>query len=370
MSEAKRLNALKNTSLLDSQSEERFNRVVRLAAGALGTDIALISLIDENRQWFKARHGLEATQTPRNQAFCHHAIQQPNDVMVVLDAEKDKRFEKNPLVTGEPNISFYAGVPLVTRDGHALGTLCVIDSEPRSDFSNSDQQILKDLAATVMTEVELANQSQINADLTIINEELQHRMGNMYAHISGLVSVLGRTDVDKNQLVRRIREKITSLSQTQALLATADYKSVPLSKLMVTALGPFRTEQNAHRIKIQNHDDFEVSARGAFIFTLMLNELATNAMKHGALSRDTGVVDVTWKNGDEIIFIWNEVIPDSNIISSTREGFGTQILKKIVPLDLQGRADYDLNSSGLRYSVTVNPARLRLDITASNFALN
>ena len=363
MSETNRVAALNATKLLDSDIEERFERITRLAANALGSDMALISLVDGERQWFKSKVGIEATETPREQAFCAHAIQKPDEVMVVLDAHKDDRFVANPLVTDDPSISFYAGAPLVTKEGYALGTLCVLDTTSRADFSNQDIQVLKDLAASVMTEIELENQELINADLTIINTELQHRMGNMYAHISALITMMARTDIDKDQFVRRIRQKITNLSQTQALLAAKHYESVSLTELVASALSPFGGETTAGRINIQTFDDFEVSPRGAFILTLMLNELGTNAIKHGALSRDSGQIDVSWKNGDEILFNWREYGGASKTVTEPKEGFGTQILNKIVPMDLQGSAEYNLSAHGLLYSVSAKPERLRLIIT-------
>ncbi|MDB2438303.1 GAF domain-containing protein [Hellea sp.] len=365
MSEEKRLAALDATKLLDSEIDERFERITRLAANALGSDMALISLLDGSRQWFKSKVGLQAKETPREQAFCSHAIQNPDDVMVVLDASADSRFAGNPLVTGDPNISFYAGVPLVTKEGYALGTLCVLDRTSRDGFSKQDIQVLRDLGASVMTEIELENQEVINSDLTIINTELQHRMGNMYAHISALITMIARTDMDKDQLVRRIRQKIKNLSQTQALLAAKHYKSVSLKELVASALSPFGSEVAAGRINIQKFDDFEVSPRGAFIMTLMLNELGTNAIKHGALSRPGGQIDVTWTNGDEVLFNWREYGVEGNDVTESREGFGTQILSKIVPMDLQGTANYNLTAHGLLYSVTAKPERLRFIATDS-----
>ncbi len=359
MSENNRLEALVSSNILDTASEERFDRIVRLAAGAMKTEIALISLIDQDRQWFKARQGLDVAETPRDQAFCHYAIQQPEDVMVVLNATHDDRFSSNPLVKGDPNIAFYAGAPLITKDGFALGTLCVIDSEPRTDFSKSDQQMLKDLAATVMTEVELSNQNQINSDLSIINEELQHRMGNMYAHISAIVSMLARTDIDRNQFIKRIREKISSLSKMQTLLAKRNYHSVPITELASVILSPFHADNKANKIEIQSHDDFDVSARGAFILTLMINELGTNAIKHGALGQDNGRIKLSWTNGEEVVFNWEETgyLTQSN--SEKRDGFGSQILKRIVPMDLKGVATYDIKPEGLNYRVTAKADRIK-----------
>ena len=122
---------LKSYDVLDTLPEQEFDDLVRIAAEICDTPIALISLVDDRRQWFKARLGLEAGETPRAVAFCHHAIQRPEEVMVVEDATRDDRFENNPLVTGHPDIRFYAGAPLTTRDGHCLGTICVIDTEAR-----------------------------------------------------------------------------------------------------------------------------------------------------------------------------------------------------------------------------------------------
>lgn len=381
--ESERLRALKATKLLDSEAELRFDRITRMAKNALGTEIALVSLIDKDRQWFKSNMGLDVTETARDIAFCDHAIRTPQAVTVVLDAAKDKRFDKNPLVTGEPNISFYAGAPLVTPDGHALGTLCVIDSEARSDFSDNDRQLLLDLAETVMAEINTSSLQQtntelmakndtlgeentdlanMNADLSLINEELQHRMGNMYAHISGLVSMLGRADTSREQLVRRIRSKITVLAQTQTLLAKNDYSRVSLTKLAHKTLEPFgfRRGLSEDRVIIQSENDVFVSPRAAFTLTLMLNELATNAMKHGALANDAGQVKFSWTMTPSPKLSWRETFSSqAHIVKFGKEkGFGMQILDRIVPLDFQGDAHFDIHSNGLNYDVTAVPDRI------------
>lgn len=129
--EAARLRALSEYHILDSAPEEAFDDLAKLVAQIFGCEIALVTIVDEKRQWFKARVGLDATETPREQAFCAHAILDPMNVMIVPDATRDVRFEANPLVTGSPHIRFYAGAPLLTQQGNALGTLCVIDRTPR-----------------------------------------------------------------------------------------------------------------------------------------------------------------------------------------------------------------------------------------------
>lgn len=359
MTEDSRIAALKTTGLLDSLPEARFDRLTRLASNALGTEIALVSLIDRDRQWFKSKQGLDVSETPRDQAFCDHAIKTP-DVMVVADAKTDPRFIDNPLVTGDPNIAFYAGAPLITKDGHALGTLCVIDSKPRPDFNAEDRQILSDIAASVMTEIEATAQSQIIDDLNVVNEELQHRMGNMYAHVSSLVSLMARSGGDQKDFANRLRERITTLAQTQALIASQRYQSAPITAIFETTLAPFLTPTNRSRVRFLQKDDFNVSARGAFTLTLMLNELATNALKHGALKGDAGVIDFSWlKDSDDVVkFRWKETSQTSGYAPSEHKGFGTQILSRIVPMDFQGDAEHKVHPDGLIYKVSARRERV------------
>jgi PAS domain S-box-containing protein len=151
--ESGRLAALQSYEILDTAAESQYDDLVDLAAHICEAPVALISLIDEDRQWFKARHGLEAQETERDVAFCAHAILQPES-FVVEDALADERFADNPLVTAEPKIRFYAGVPLINPEGHALGTLCVIDTAPRRLLPDHEKA-LRILSRHVMGQLEL-----------------------------------------------------------------------------------------------------------------------------------------------------------------------------------------------------------------------
>jgi diguanylate cyclase (GGDEF)-like protein len=158
--ERQRLKALRDMKVLDTPPEERFDRVTRLARQVFGTPIALVSLVDENRQWFKSRQGLDAEETPRDISFCGHAILDDR-IMVVNDATRDERFCDNPLVCGNPNIRFYAGYPLAAPDGSRVGTLCVIDEKPRQ-ISHDQLRLLRELGR--MIEEELRTVSDATTD--------------------------------------------------------------------------------------------------------------------------------------------------------------------------------------------------------------
>lgn len=164
--EAQRLFALRSLNVLDTPNEERFDRITRMAQRLFNVDIAVVSLVDTNRQWFKSCIGLDATETSRDVSFCGHAILD-DAVMVIENALEDERFRDNPLVLDEPKIRFYAGCPLKAMDGSKLGTLCLIDTEPRV-FSDADKMSLKDLASMVESElvaIDLATQDELTGIL-------------------------------------------------------------------------------------------------------------------------------------------------------------------------------------------------------------
>lgn len=149
--DAERVAALRSLAVLDTPPEERFDRVTRLAAALFRVPVALVSLVDLNRQWFKSKVGMDFEESPRDTSFCAHAVA-ARSLLVIPDALADDRFRDNPIVTGAPRVRFYAGTPLHLSDGHIVGTLCILDYRPR-DFSAAERGLLADLAATVESEL-------------------------------------------------------------------------------------------------------------------------------------------------------------------------------------------------------------------------
>ena len=196
--ELERLEALRRYNILDTQAEQVYDDLTRIAAHIAQTPIALISLVDRDRQWFKSKVGLQASETPREMAFCAHAILNPGMPLVVPDATKDARFADNSLVTGKPDIRFYFGAPLVTPDQFALGTLCAIDTKPRR---MTPEQI------SAMTA--LSRQVVVHLELRRHAAELRQMANDREVYLSQLL--------DYQQKLERANARLQVESETDAL---------------------------------------------------------------------------------------------------------------------------------------------------------
>lgn len=237
--EAERLAALRGFAVLDTPAEADFDRFTRLAAKLFDVPIALVSLVDAERQWFKSDHGLGASQTPRELAFCAHAIHE-EEPMVVPNALDDPRFHDNPLVSGDPHIRFYAGAPLRTSDGYALGTLCVIDRKPRQ-LSQTQQELLHELGKLVMEQLEHRRQrmlaqrefEQLRTLLTALPAPVTvHQNGNVvFANAKAeevmrvpAGSLVGHSA--RNFLVPKTQTNVSTPERIERKLKTGDGKEV------------------------------------------------------------------------------------------------------------------------------------------------
>ena len=208
--ERKRLKVLWQYEVLDTVPEAIFDDLTELAAGICEAPIALISLVDEKRQWFKSKFGTTLNETSRDVSFCAHAIQQP-DLFIVPDTTQDARFAQNPLVTSDPKIRFYAGAPLITPDGYALGTLCVIDKVPR-ELRAEQKQAMRILARHIVSQLELRRRSLEAHDRQPSKpdpENFQNEIARLKTELADVQKKLARRDApspnrpkSKRKLVR------------------------------------------------------------------------------------------------------------------------------------------------------------------------
>ena len=300
--EKARLKSLRSYAVMDTFSEKEYDQLTAIASQICGCEMSLISLIDEDRQWFKSKVGLEVDETAREFAFCAHAILEPGLTLLVPDARLDARFHDNPLVTGNPHIAFYAGVPLVNDEGLALGTLCVLDSEPKT-LSDAQLSALNALAEQVMALLEL-RRSKLALEAMLQgmqekNEELEqfafiaaHDLKSPLNGISSLTELLldSYSEVLQEDGVR-ILQAIRGSSHQLSTLITGLLDYYKLDSVQRDSDSPISREDLIVQLKDLFGGDTDVefqfaiepeliNAHGPVLLQVLLN-LVSNAIKYG-----------------------------------------------------------------------------------------
>ena len=215
--EVERLAALRALNLLDTLPEQSFDDIAQLASEICGTPISLVSLVDEHRQWFKAHVGLEAVETSRDLSFCAHAILQPGQLFVVPDAQRDPRFLANQLVVGPPHIGFYAGMPLVTPEGHSLGTLCVIDRRPR-ELTTAQMESLRRLARQLGAHLELRQQALRLAEAEEVMARRAAELSRTNLLLNSEIEERKRVETERERLITELQNALAEVKTLSGLL--------------------------------------------------------------------------------------------------------------------------------------------------------
>ena len=367
-----RLDALRESGLVDAEIEASFDRAVRHASRVLDAKVSLLSLVTDERQFFKAQVGLpEPTaterQTPLSHSFCQHVVR-TGDPFVVEDA-REHPLVKDNLAIPDLNVIAYLGVPVVTADGHVLGSFCAIQDSPRA-WTDEDRQVLEDVAAGVISEINLRlalQRSQraeeaLGAALSekdVLLREVNHRVKNLFSLVPAIVQMTARAGGDTDTVVAGIKSRVEALSRSHALMINAfsEDRGVSLDALVRAVLEPYASRSDAFvidgpAVRLRSSDS---NAMG-----LALHELATNAAKYGALLAPRGSVVIRWRiveasddaDGKKrrLVLHWTETGGPDASCPPERNGFGTRLIDRLFALQ-KGAIERDWQEEGLAVAI-------------------
>jgi anti-sigma regulatory factor (Ser/Thr protein kinase) len=297
--ETARLAALRRYRILDTEPEQSFDDLTLLASQICGTPMALITLLDEKRQWFKSRLGTSATETARSVAFCAHTIQQDH-VFVIPDTLADERFRENPLVVGEPRVRFYAGAPLVTRDGQALGSLCVLDRVPRT-LTAEQQAALDALQRQAVAQLEL----RLNVDE--LAQALRER---------------DQAEEAQRRLVEELRTALEGANRLSALLpfcSACQFNIViPADPAAISTVTDGVAQALQNKPGVVGHE-FEIE--------LALQEALANAIRHGCQGDRTKFIQCCVTYDGEVLIVVRDPGPGFELSDVPNPLEGANVLK-------------------------------------------
>ena len=355
-----RLAALAGTGLPDSAPEESFDRLTRMVTRLLGVPVALVSLVDEKRQFFKSIEdtgGLAGGQreTPHSHSFCKTVVIDRTP-LIVTDAENDPRVCDN-LAIPDLGVKAYLGVPLFVS-GHVIGSLCAIDTKPR-EWSDNDTRTMKDIAEIVMSEIDLRSEitrrraAEDNQDLLIA--ELNHRVKNTLSTVQALIQLSLAAAPSLAQFRDTIGVRIASLAKTHTLLKRKRWHAISFRALLMSELEPY-DEQG--RITLEG-PDFDLEAEVATTIGMVIHELTTNAAKYGAQSSPQGKIAIAWtgqKKSEpaalDLVLTWRES-DGPPVVYEGRKGFGSTLIQRLIVKQFGGTVNFDFKPAGLIFQTTL-----------------
>lgn len=289
--EERRLAVLRDFGVLDTAPERDFDDIADLAAQICEVPVALISFVDKDRQWFKARTGLDPKETPISQSICAHVIR-ANTFTEISDTREDPRTADNPLVTGPEQFRFYAGALLQTAQGLPLGTLCVLDRVPRQ-LTDLQRRTLKVLADQIIRQLELR---RALSDAEVMRREVDHRVKNSLQSIEALVRMQARQagSPEVRAALDGVRGRLATVSGLHEALHQADAGATVNIAVFLHKVVQSVSQQLPRHVQVDvNISDLTVSSRAASALGMLVNECVTNAAKYAFRDRTDGRIDIT-----------------------------------------------------------------------------
>lgn len=306
-----RLKSLTSFQIMDTLPEKEYDNITKIASEICLSPIALISLVSKDKQWFKSHHGLDATETPRDIAFCAHAINAPNKILMVPDSRLDPRFHDNPLVNDAPNVVFYAGAPLNTPDGFSLGTLCVIDHEPKQ-LNKSQLEALEALSQQVVSQFQLRRNISLLEEKNKETEALNQQL-NSFAHslthdiktpIRGIQTIASwlksdyqhSLDKQANDWIDLILSRVSYMDTLSTGMLDFSQKTTDKIKISVFDMKSllFSISENFHADYFKYefiNADFKIT-HSEIIFLTVFQNLISNSIKYS--DQELGLIKITF----------------------------------------------------------------------------
>ena len=357
--ESERLAALRAYGILDTSPEPDFDNIAQIAAAICETPIAVINFVEDVRQWFKSEIGLGVRETPLDVSICRHAILE-RDFFVVPDTTKDSRFACNPLVTGDPHLRFYAGALLETPEGLPLGTVCVLDYQPRQ-LTEKQRVALKGLARQVMAQLELRRalrsreealmeRRRAEEQQNLLLREMHHRVQNTLSTVQAIMASTARSARSLEEFQTAFSGRLISLARTHSILTQDREEAASLRDLLRLELSPY-TDRMRQRVVLDG-PDIMLPSSIAVPISMAIHELTTNAAKYGALSGPSGSIAVRWSTAERKLGLeWTESggppveVPD-------RQGFGSSLLQRVLAAQIKADVNCEFRREGLRFTMT------------------
>lgn len=347
-----RIAALKDLHILDTPREGRYDKIAELAATACRAPIAVINFIDEGRQWFKAEVGLGVRETPLETSICAHVILQPG-FTVIRDTLADPRMATNPLCVADPHLRFYAGVVLIER-GLPIGTLCVLDHTPR-DLSEHERAMLSGLAEQVTIQLDLGRRLRQAEAMQV---EVDHRVRNSLGQVQSLLTLQARRagSPELKKALEMARDRVAAVGSVHDQLhQTGSLMDVDLRSFIERLLETYRT-QIAGNIDLRStFPSVRVPAREAANIGIVINELVTNALRHGFDEGKSGTIDVTGTLENDAVRIAvtddGKGLPEGFDPSQT-SGLGMQ-LARMMANQFSGELEWSSSDRGTTFEFVV-----------------